>query len=255
MIKLWTKKMPYYNNTVEFEPYLTPYIVEGAKLGIVVCPGGAYSMRAGYEGDDYAEWLNSIGISAYVLEYRVAPYMAPAIVSDVQRAIRIAKKELAKHGAEKIGIMGSSAGSHLAALASVHYDKVFYEPQDEFDEMSARPDFSILCYAVIDMYEFRHDGSRRNLIGSTPKKYDKDFYSPQLQVTDNTPPAFLWHTANDEAVPAENAMIYAMALSEHNISYELHIYPDGRHGLALANDNPYVGQWKKSLELWLNTHV
>lgn len=254
-MQLWAKNMPYYDKDIDFVPYVTPYIVEGARLGVVVCPGGGYGRRAEHEGDQYAEWLNTIGVSAVVLEYRVAPYMAPAQGCDVQRAIRVARKELARYGTEKIGVMGSSAGSHLAATVSVHYDKVFYEPQDEIDEISARPDFTILCYPVIDMYEFRHDGSRNNLIGCNPKKSEKDFYSLHLHVTDHTPPAFLWHTANDKWVPAENSMLYAMALSEHNIPYELHIYPDGAHGLGLAKSNPYVSQWSNALKLWLNTYV
>lgn len=254
-MQLWTENMPYYDSNIEFIPYLTPYIVEGAKLGIVVCPGGGYVGRTEYEGNTYAEWLNSIGVSALVLEYRVAPYKAPAQVCDVQRAIRVARKELAQHGAQKVGVMGSSAGSHLAATASVHYDKTFYEPQDEIDEISAKPDFTILCYPVIDMYEFRHDGSRMNLIGKSPKKGEKDFYSLYMQVTDDTPPAFLWHTANDQWVPAENSMLYAMALSEHNIPYELHIYPDGPHGLGLAKNNPYVSQWSEALKRWLNMYI
>lgn len=250
-MQLWTENMPYYDSNIEFIPYLSPYIVEGATIGMVVCPGGGYAARSEHEGNQYAEWLNAIGVSAIVLEYRVAPYHAPAQICDVQRAIRIARKELAKHGAHKIGVMGSSAGSHLAATASVHYDKVFYEKQDEIDEISARPDFTVLCYPVIDMYEFRHDGSRTNLIGSTPKKREKDFYSLHLQVTDDTPPAFLWHTANDQSVPAENSMLYAMALSEHHIPYELHIYPDGPHGMGLAKENAYVSQWTVALERWL----
>lgn len=143
----------------------------------------------------------------------------------------------------------------IAAIASVHYDKVLYELQDEIDKISARPDFTILCYPVIDMYEFRHDGSRTNLIGSIPKKSEKDFYSPHIQVTDDTPPAFLWHTANDNGVAAENSMLYAMALSQHKIPYELHIYPDGGHGLGLAKNHPYVNRWTEELTRWLNTHI
>ena len=254
-MQLWTENMPYYDSNIKFIPYLTPYIVEGARLGIVVCPGGAYEGISAHEGEPYAKWLNSIGVSAIVLEYRVAPYKAPAEACDVQRAMRVARKELAQHGAQKIGVMGSSAGSHLAATASVHYDKSFYEPQDEIDEISARPDFTILCYPVIDMYEFRHDGSRINLIGKTPKKNEKDFYSLYMHVTDDTPPAFLWHTANHQVVPAENSMLYAMALSEHNIPYELHIYPDGSHGLGLAENNPYVSQWSEALKRWLNMYI
>ena len=254
-MQLWTENMPYYDSNVEFIPYLTPYIVEGARLGVVVCAGGGYELRADYEGNDYGEWLNSIGVSALVLEYRVAPYKAPAMVADAQRAIRVARRVLREHGAEKIGIMGSSAGGHLAAIMAVHHEKQFYEPQDEVDQISARPDFAVLCYPVIDMYEFRHDTTRTNLIGRVPKKAEKDFYSAQLQVTDTTPPAFLWHTANDEGVAAVNSMLYATALAEHHIPYELHIYPDGPHGMALAMEDSYVGQWKEALKRWLDTYV
>lgn len=250
-MKLWNDKIPYHNSEIEFLPYLTPYIVDGAKTAVVICPGGGYSHRAVHEGKGYADWLNSIGVSAVVLEYRVAPYKAPAPSADVQRAVRVVRYELRKLGVEKVGVMGSSAGGHLAATASVHYDKQFYEPMDEIDEISARPDFTILCYPVIDMYEYRHDGSRANLLGSRIKLSDKDFYSPYKQVTDDTPIAFLWHTSSDQGVPAQNSMLYAMALAEHLIPYELHIYPYGAHGLGLAEKEPYVHQWSTALEKWL----
>ena len=123
------------------------------------------------------------------------------------------------------------------------------------DEISARPDFTILCYPVIDMYEYRHDGSRMNLLGQRIKKEDKDFYSLYKQVTDDTPTAFLWHTSTDQAVPAENSMLYAMALSAHLIPYELHIYPHGNHGLGLANGDAYVHEWSNALERWLKEMI
>lgn len=254
-MELWNGNMPHYDNAIDYKPYLTPYIIDGAKTAVVVCPGGGYTHRAPHEGNEYAEWLNSIGVSAVVLEYRVAPYKTPAPGSDVQRAIRVARYELTKLGVEKIGVMGSSAGGHLAATASVHYDKMFYEPQDEIDEVSARPDFTILCYPVIDMYEYRHDGSRMNLLGQRIKKEDKDFYSLYKQVTDDTPTAFLWHTSTDQAVPAENSMLYAMALSAHLIPYELHIYPYGSHGLGLAKGDAYVHEWSNALERWLKEMI
>jgi len=254
-MNLWENHMPFCDGSIAFTPYLTPYIVQGAKLGIVVCAGGGYAERADYEGRHYAQWLNTIGISALVLEYRVAPYKAPAICSDVQRAIRVAKKELVSYGVEKIGIMGSSAGGHLAAMASVHFDKEFYPPEDETDRLSSRPDFTVLCYPVIDMYEHRHDNTRTNLIGRVPKKQDKDFFSAHLQVSDGTPPAFIWHTANDDGVAAVNSMLYATALAECHVPYELHIYPDGPHGLGLADTSTYVAQWKDALIRWLNTYI
>ena len=254
-MELWNGHIPYYDSKVKFIPYLTPYIVEGAKTAIVVCPGGGYEIRAEHEGREYAEWLNAIGISAIVLEYRVAPYKAQAPGADVQRAIRVVRYELAKLGVEKIGVMGSSAGGHLAATISVHYDKMFYEPQDEIDEVSARPDFTILCYPVIDMYEYRHDGSRTNLLGQRISESDKYYYSLHKQVTDGTPTAFLWHTSTDQGVPAENSMLYAMALAEHLIPYELHIYPYGSHGLGLAKGDAYVHEWTTALERWLKNVI
>jgi len=254
-MKLWNDKIPFYDESIEFKPYLTDYLVEGAKTAVVICPGGAYVERAEHEGKGYAEWLNSIGISAIVLEYRVAPYKAPAPACDVQRAIRVVRYELKKLGVEKIGVMGSSAGGHLAATVSVHYDKCFYEAQDKIDEISARPDFTILCYPVIDMYEYRHEGSKVNLFGSRVKTEDEKFYSLYKHVTDDTPTAFLWHTSTDNGVAAENSMLYAMALSEHLIPYELHIYPQGEHGLGLAEDNAYVHQWTDTLHRWLQEMI
>ena len=125
MIKLWNQTMPHRCPADAFEPYLTPYFCDGAKTAIVVCAGGAYSERVTYEGDDVAVWLNTIGITAFVLEYRVAPSKAPAQPSDAQRAMRLVRKLCAERGIERVGIMGFSAGGHLAATLSVRYDFSF----------------------------------------------------------------------------------------------------------------------------------
>lgn len=212
MIKLWNQTMPHRCVEDAFEPYLTPYDCDAAKTAIVVCPGGAYCGRADYEGNDVGAWLNTIGITAFVLEYRVAPSKAPAQPSDAQRAMRLARKLCMERGIERLGIMGFSAGGHLAATLSVHYDEAFYPPQDELDNLSACPDFTVLCYSVIDMGKYRHDWSRRFLLGDVPDEAQIEFYSPQRCVTENTPPAFLWHTAQDASVPAINSMLYAAAL-------------------------------------------
>lgn len=234
MIKLWNQTMPHRCVEDAFEPYLTPYDCDAAKTAIVVCPGGAYCGRADYEGNDVGAWLNTIGITAFVLEYRVAPSKAPAQPSDAQRAMRLARKLCMERGIERLGIMGFSAGGHLAATLSVHYDEAFYPPQDELDNLSACPDFTVLCYSVIDMGEYRHDWSRRFLLGDVPDEAQIEFYSPQRCVTENTPPAFLWHTAQDASVPAINSMLYAAALQKCGVPYELHIFPFGQHGKALA---------------------
>lgn len=253
-INLWPEnQIPYYNEDIDFIPYITPYIKEGAKGAVLVCPGGGYARRAPHEGNRIGEWLNSIGITAFILEYRVAPYAAPAEGADVQRGMRVARREAAKYGIEKVAVMGFSAGGHLAGTASVHYDHPFYEPVDETDKLSARPDASILCYAVIDMHEYRHDGSRANLIGSNPKESLKEFYSLHKQITEDTPPAFLWHTAEDKGVPCVNSLLYAGELAIRRIPYELHVYPFGGHGkgLAEAEGDEHIHQWTDSLDKWL----
>lgn len=142
-------------------------------------------------------------------------------------------------------------GGHLAATLSVHYDEAFYPPQDELDNLSACPDFTVLCYSVIDMGEYRHDWNRRFLLGDTLDEAQIEFFSPQRCVTENTPPAFLWHTAQDASVPAINSMLYAAALQKCDVPYELHIFPFGQHGKALALDDASVGQWRQLLRQWL----
>lgn len=182
MIKLWNQTMPHRCVEDAFEPYLTPYDCDAAKTAIVVCPGGAYCGRADYEGNDVGAWLNTIGITAFVLEYRVAPSKAPAQPSDAQRAMRLARKLCMERGIERLGIMGFSAGGHLAATLSVHYDEAFYPPQDELDNLSACPDFTVLCYSVIDMGEYRHDWSRRFLLGDVPDEAQIEFYLSLIHI-------------------------------------------------------------------------
>lgn len=250
-MNLWSGSIPYYDKKADFIPALIPFIQEGTKAAVIVCAGGAYTMRAEHEEGKICEWLNSIGLSAFILQYRVAPYKAPAIPADAQRAIRLARKEALRFGIEKVGIMGFSAGGHLAAAASVHFAKDFYEKTDDTDALSARPDFTILCYPVIDMTDCGHEESERNLLGEHPSKEQRAFYSLQKQVTCDTPPAFLWHTADDSVVSVQNSLRYAEALSAHGISYELHIYPFGDHGQGLAQNCEYLHSWVEALERWL----
>ena len=252
-MNLWSNTMPYENPDSEYVPQITEYPAS-SKGAVVVLPGGAYCHLAEHEGRVIAEWFNSIGITAFVLEYRLAPdYMNPAMLCDVQRAVRYAKSRADALGFDKnkVAVMGFSAGGHLAGSASVHYDKKVYEPTDDIDAESARPDASILCYPVIDMFEYRHDGSRQNLLGSRPLHSDKELMSLYKQVTVDTPPTFLWHTAADQAVPVENTLLYASALSKSKVPFEVHIYPYGSHGLGLAPENEHVHQWAESLDKWL----
>jgi len=253
-MKLWNNVMPHENPKSEQVPEIFEYPAS-SKGAVVVLPGGGYEMLAEHEGKAIAEWLNSVGITAFVLKYRLAPdYHDPAMLTDAQRAVRYARSRAKALGfdEDKIAIMGSSAGGHLAGSASVHYDKRVYEPTDEIDALSARPDMTILCYPVIDMFDYRHDGSMQNLLQPRPLYADRERMSLHKQVTTDTPPAFIWHTAEDSVVPVENSMLYAAALSKVKVPFELHIYPYGHHGLGLAfEEEPYVSQWSASLEKWL----
>ncbi len=251
-MKLWENTIPF-GLADEFVPELVPYICEGAKSAVVVCPGGAYEFRAPHEGGEIAKWFNSIGITAFVLEYRVAPNMHPAPLADAMRAVKYVRHNAEEYGIDKnkIAIMGFSAGGHLASSLSVHYDKDIYEPTDAVDEESCKPDATILCYPVIDMGEYRHDGSRRNLLGENPPLEIKELMSTYKQVTKDTPPAFLWHTSCDAAVPVENSLMYANALSKVQVPFEMHIYPIGHHGLGLAPELSHVAHWNRSCYRWL----
>lgn len=245
--------MPYANPDSDFVPEITEY-PSNSKGAVVVFAGGGYGHRAEHEGPAIGEWFNSIGVTAFVADYRIAPdYKHPAMICDAQRAVRYARSRADEMGfdADKIAVMGFSAGGHLAGSVSVHYSKKFYEPTDEIDRESARPDASILCYPVIDMFEYRHDGSRQNLLGQRSSYADKELMALYKHITPDTPPAFLWHTSADQVVPVENTLLYADALAKVCVPFEVHIYPYGSHGLGLAAAEPHVAQWAASLDKWL----
>lgn len=259
MEKLWGSVIPYWDDTfIENEesapriPTITAYPAK-SKGAVVVFAGGGYAMRAEHEGKGYAEFLNSIGVTAFVVDYRVAPYKHPAQISDAIRAVRYVRHYADKYGIDKdkIAVMGSSAGGHLAASVSVHYDKKMYDETDVIDKEDCRPNATILCYPVIDMFEYRHDGSRQCLIGERALHADKEFMSLYKHITMNTPQAFIWHTSSDQAVPVENSLLYADALSKKQVPFEMHIYPIGRHGLGVAPELPHVAQWTTALDNWL----
>lgn len=259
MENLWGNEIPYWDDTfIENEetaprkPTITAYPAK-SKGAIVIFPGGGYAMRAEHEGKGYAEWFQSIGITSFVVDYRVAPYKHPAQISDAIRAVRYVRYYADKYGIDKnkIAVMGSSAGGHLAGSVSVHYDKKMYDETDEIDKENCRPNATILCYPVIDMLEYRHDGSRQNLIGQRALHADKELMSLYKHVTKDTPQAFIWHTSSDQAVPVENSLMYADALSKVQVPFELHIYPMGRHGLGRAQELEHVAQWTSSLENWI----
>jgi acetyl esterase/lipase len=236
-------------------PSLTTYLLEGEGPHplMVVCPGGGYGMRAAHEGEPIAKWLNRIGVSAVVLHYRVAPYKHPIPLQDAQRAIRMARHhaETWRVDPQRIGILGFSAGGHVASTAGTHYDAGALDAEDPIERESSRPDLMVLCYPVITMGEYTHEGSRTNLLGESLDDALVTLLSNETQVTGDTPPAFIWHTADDESVPVENSLQLAMALSRHRVPCELHVFERGTHGLGLAEDTREPKVWPQLCEAWL----
>lgn len=237
------------------EPSITPYLLSGEQNScVIVCPGGGYEYRADHEGEPIAQMLNDNGISAFVLNYRVAPYHHPVELMDAKRAIRYVRFHAKRFGIdpEKIGILGFSAGGHLTTTALEHFD-YGCDDGDEIDRVSSRPDAGVLCYAVISLVNCTHIGSRMKLLGA----YDNHSVLPaelsgELSVRDDMPPVFLWHTAADTCVPVQNSLNMALALQQKKIPYELHIFPDGEHGLGLAQQMPGADQWPALLAKWLH---
>ncbi len=250
VIYLWEgKAAPYTEESPEqAQPSITAYPVEGSRGAVVVCPGGGYAMKAPHEGGPIAEKINEAGVSAFVLDYRVKPCNMEAPLADAHRAIRVVRAM----GYEKVAILGFSAGGHLTCSAATLYDGGNPDAEDPIDRLSSRPDAFIPCYAVASFASFRHQGSLENLLGE--KKNDYSLirrFSSELHVTSDTPPCFLWHTASDAGVPVENSLNLACALSHAGVSFEMHIYPNGPHGLGLALDYDDVRTWSDHMNMWL----
>jgi acetyl esterase/lipase len=224
---------------------------------IVVCPGGGYGALAmSHEGRDVAEWMNDLGITAFVLKYRHRNmgYGHPAPMLDAQRAVRFARAKAGDYqiDRDRIGIIGFSAGGHLASTVGTHFDKGMPDAADEIDRVSCRPDFMILVYPVISLTtDYVHRGSKRNLLGENPDAKLVENFSNELQVTSQTPPTFLVHTSGDLGVPAENSVLFYMALRKAKVPAELHIYEKGGHGFGLAPNDPVLATWTKRCADWL----
>ncbi len=240
-------------------PTLTVYLPRASLAtgaGVVVCPGGGYGHLAmDHEGQQIAEWLNGLGVAAFVLKYRLGPrYRHPAPLHDAQRAIRLARGHAAAWGMapDRIGIWGFSAGGHLAATAGTRFEVGNPQAADAGDREHTRPDFMILAYPVISMTEaFTHQGSRTNLLGEAPDSALALSLSNETQVTPETPPTFLFHTDADQGVPAENSLAFYQALRDAGVPAELHIYQPGRHGVGLAPDDPVLSTWADRLADWM----
>ena len=225
---------------------------------VVIFPGGGYGILAmNHEGHDYAKWLNERGITGVVVKYRVSGkpdfgYQFPVPFLDARRAIRTVRAHAAEWGVdpEKVGVMGSSAGGHLASLCTTRFADTFPEEgKDEIDKLSCRPDFSILIYPVISMGEVAHSGSRTNLLGKSPSAEAVEKYSTEKQVSKETPPVFLLHTA-DDGVDCRNSLNFAAACKAHGVPVSLHLFESGGHGYGM-NGRGDLAAWPSLLETWL----
>lgn len=252
---LWPNGAPNTNGIVEQEsearanrptnitsPTLTVYVAKNSNgKAIVACPGGGYvHLAMDHEGHDMAAWFNAQGITYAVLKYRMPNEHHEVPLSDALQAIRLVREHAEEWNIEKVGIMGSSAGGHLASTAATHYTD------------DSRPDFQILFYPVISMdLSICHKGSRERLIGKTPTDELVQLYSNELQVSAQTPPAFIMHSSDDRVVPIENSLRYYQALVKNNVPASLHCYPTGGHGWGYNDNFKYKRQWTGELEKWL----
>lgn len=276
IVKIWPDKIPGAIENAEYavgantsggwitkvtDPTIEVYSAPEALANgtaIVICPGGGYSGLAyQHEGVQVAKWFSSIGVTAFLVKYRLPNDMimedrSIGPLQDVQEAIRIVRRNAQEWNVDpnKVGVMGFSAGGHLASTASTKYDEKVYTP---IDELSARPDFSILIYPVISMH-IGHEDSKRKLIGEDASPEMIDRFSSDMQVNENTPPAFLVHSVDDDLVRVENSIRYLLALKDHNIPSELHIYEKGGHGYGLGRKDGTTSQWPKACEEWLKTN-
>jgi len=242
-------------------PTITPYLPDPAKAtgaAIVICPGGGYGvLMSSYEGEDYALWLNELGITGFVLKYRLGSdgYRHPHPLEDVARAVRLVRSRARQWNLDprRIGVMGSSAGGHLAATLLTHFDAGRPDAADPVERESSRPVLGILCYPVISMGPLTHEGSRRNLLGDNPSADLVDSLSNERQVMPQTPPCFIWHTREDRTVKVENSLEFAAALRRNGVPCDLHIYQKGDHGIGLGDKPPFLHAhpWTKELASWL----
>ena len=244
------------------EPMLEVYLPSKKNANgqaVLIFPGGGYGILAyDWEGTDIAKYLNSKGIAGIVVKYRLpssksqtAKHLVPLI--DAQRAMRMVRSKAEEYhiNVDKIGILGFSAGGHLASTLGTHFDQEVYAPIDEIDTQSARPDFMALGYPVISFGPMTHVGSKTNLLGEHPSEEMITLFSNEKQVTQYTPPSFLVHATDDTVVPVENSLLFYKALKDNGISATMHIYPEGGHGFSLALKDPYLSGWIDSMYEWM----
>lgn len=249
IIRLWQDEAPYTAESPDqARPSVKAFPIDGSAGAVVICPGGGYAMKADHEGDPIAVMLNEAGISAYVLDYRVMPCHYEAPLADASRAIRVVRSM----GYSKVGILGFSAGGNLCCSAATLYSDGDPDAADPIDRLSSRPDAFMPCYAVVSLISYEHVGSRQCLLrGHSDDLRLVKRFSAELNITSDTPPAFIWHTAEDSCVPVENSLNLAAALSRFGVPFELHVFPKGSHGLGLAENIQGACQWPRLCQNWL----
>ncbi|RTE55417.1 alpha/beta hydrolase [Arenibacter aquaticus] len=280
VLPLWPNNIPNSIKTDEKEEVVSKDIVRIAKVqvpqievylpakkiatgqAVLIFPGGGYGILAyDWEGIDFAKLLNAKGIAGIVVKYRLPnsksvteKHKVP--LQDAQRAIRTVRQNAAEWNIDSnnIGIIGFSAGGHLASTLGTHYNEEVYAKQDAIDQLSARPDFMTLAYPVITMGDLNtHGGSRKNLLGENPSQKMLDHFSNELQVTADTPPTFLVHASDDQGVPVENSLLFYTALLKHKVPAAMHIYPSGGHGFALGLQDSHLATWTDQWIGWMNS--
>jgi len=261
--RLWPGRAPLAEGDGPIDiPTLTPFLPnEKSRTGsaIVVCPGGGYQKLAAHEKEPIARWLNTLGIAAFVLEYRVAPNRHPAPLMDVRRAIRTVRGGANPWAVDpnRVGVLGFSAGGHLAATVSTHFDDGEHIEVDAIDRLSCRPDLAVLVYPLITMLgPFAHQGSVENLTGNGKDGSVAllEDLSAERRVTSSTPPTFLFHTVHDPVAPVEHSLMYAQALRAAGVPFEMHLFDDkAPHGVGLAGERPALKIWTDLCAAWLKS--
>ena len=242
------------------KPRITVYrapVDKANGAGIIVCPGGGYrNLASDHEGKQVAEWMNTLGVSAFVLQYRVGPrYRHPAPLRDAQRALRLVRSKAKDFGIDpsRLGVIGFSAGGHLASTIGTLFDDGQRDAADPIERMGSRPDFLILAYPVISLgAPFTHKGSLASLLGDSPDSGLVRELSTEGRVTARTPPTFLFHTADDPVVPAENSIAFYAALRAANVPAEMHVFAHGPHGVGLAQQDRALSAWPSLGAAWMN---
>jgi len=263
VIRLWPDRAPGAQGDQDEDiPTLTVYLppraadAAGPIAAVIVAPGGSYrALAIAKEGQAPAEFLNSLGMAAFVLKYRLGPrYHHPVELGDAQRAIRLVRSRAGEWriAPDRIGIFGFSAGGHLASTASTHFDSGQPNAADPIERAGSRPDFAVLGYPVISLTEaWTHQGSKTNLLGDAPDPALARLLSNETQVTSTTPPTFIYHTNADTAVPVENSVAYFLALRKAGVPAEFHVFKDGAHGTGLGQQDPALAVWPTLLANWL----